>query len=395
MPSEYTAGHLAGTRKSYIFNNSSLPFPGANWSEVLASAYLSKARASNVTPGYRLKAMTGDLPENTFGFQELYYTAPLGRMFHRTFDSATAWTGSLTEGTVGSLAWSDHPWGSGKLSAIRLNQANEVRARNNKKIIDSDVDLGVVAGEFRETSRMFKDLAVRLAAAARSLRAGNVGGVATALSLRKSKDWANAWLLANYGIKPLVNDVLGGLKAIEKGMMKERYQVQSSRVVFEDSQSTQTGDLLNGLLVINWSLKCETSVRCKYLTDSSNYATLASLGLVNPAILAWELKRLSFVIDWAVGVGAWLNQLGVSSGRQFQSGSETFFQRIEGHAYYRRAGILNQVEYDQWWSAQYSEVKCERNMSISWPLAYAPAIKDPMSMFTIATSTALLRQSLR
>lgn len=395
MANESKSFSVPGTTTTNIWNNTSSPWPGSVSTVVSDWAQGSWSRNSIATPGYMAKRLAGDLPENVFGFSETEMTALIGRTFETIKSTPTKRTYSLVKGRTGPLWSHTTPWTSAQLAAVRLNQSNLCAARLAKKVIDSDIDLSVAAGEYRETSRMFKDLAQRLVKAARALKHGDVGGVATALSVKGSKDWANAWLLANYGIKPLVNDIFGGAKALEKGLLKETYHVESTRVVYEDSKTTVTGTLLSGLWTVTWNLRIETSMRVKYTTTNATLATLASLGLTNPLVLIWELKKLSFVIDWAIGIGAWLNQLGASAGRTFNQGSTTVFTRITGHASYTRFGETASIRYDNFGTQKYSIVTCNRTALTSFPVAWLPAIKDPTSIANLTTSAALLRQSKR
>lgn len=353
------------------------------------------SRNSTVTPGYTGLKRTGDLPENSFGFSEIFQSSLIGDS-RKESHFLTNYSGTQISGVIATASMDGPPWGV-DLDLIRANLRNEAISKMNSRVIDSDIDLSVMAGEFRETVRMHKDLALRLRDALRHLRSGNFGGVATALSLRNSKDWANAWLLAQYGIKPLVNDVLGGIKALEKGMLKERYVIQAARQKYQDQRTYQKGALADGLWTYEWSLSVEAAARCKYHVSDPYTATLASLGLVNPFGLAWELMKLSFVVDWAIGVGAWLNQLGVYFGRKYSSGSTTTFTRITGYATYNRSmdkvnGPFRDVDQS---SARMTrtDVTVNRVGSLTPPVQYLPAIKDPVSLFTVTTSLALLRQA--
>jgi hypothetical protein len=359
------------------------------------AAQLSMARTSLVTPGYVLKKATGSLPENTYGFSESYFTALQGVNSTKTIHTPSFWTHTLTTGNIGPLWNLISPFSSVFKTAVRLNQSNEIKARLAKKMIDSDIDLSVVAGEFRETTSMFKDLATRLMLARKALGRGDFGALSTALSLRNNKDWANAWLLANYGIKPLVKDLLGGIKALEKGLMKETYYVQSTRTKFADDRLQISGTPSSGITTTNWRWEVESSARVKYTITDAQVSTLASLGLVNPFGLAWELTKLSFVIDWAIGVGAWLNQLGAAYGKDFSTGSITVFERLTGHSQFTRNGTFGSTTYKVNGVRTYSNVSCNRTGYLTMPVAWLPAIKDPLSLFTVTTSLALLRQSHR
>lgn len=392
MPNENLSTSQLGRTVTNLYNNSTLPYPGFETVSFQTAGQLTRVRNSHNTPGYGQRKLTGDLPENHFGFAEVWFTALQGMSFQKTINTPTKWTVSSTRGRIGPLWNLPVPWSGAYLTALRLNQSNEVRAKLARKVLDSEIDLSVTAGEFRETAHLFVELARRLSQAIAAARRGDAAGVKKALSLNGSRDWANLWLMINYGIRPLIMDIQGGIKAIEKGIMKEVYHVERASVLYEDTKLVTTGSLENGLYITSWTLKLQTGCRVKYIVTDGQLATLASVGLLNPLSLAWELKKLSFVIDWAVGVGAWLGQLSASAGKSFSGGSETVFTRITGHTQYSRVGGGSTI-HNSHGVSMYSNVAVQRTGLVTWPVASLPAIRDPISLFNLTTGIALLRQS--
>lgn len=391
MPAGSGTTTVNGPTTTRSYNNTTQPYPGIVSTVVQLFGSGSWARNSSNTPGYAVLAATGKLPENSFGYSETYKTVLNGTQLLRTQNTATRWSATEVTGRIGGLWNHAVPWNGTYVSALRANSYNKVIAKINDKMMDSDIDLSVVAGEFRETAHMFGDFAKRLKAAYGAARRGNISGVASALSVKNSKDWANAWLLAQYGIRPFVNDLYGACKALEKGMMKERYTIVRSGDSYSDTKSYTTGSLAAGIWTVDWKLKVDVSARVKYTIVDPTMATLASLGLLNPLSLAWELKKLSFVIDWGVGIGNWLQQLGASAGKTFDTGSVTYFTRTTGRASYDRysTGSSSWTVHGR---QEYDDVLCNRIGIGSFPVAYLPALKDPISKFTVATGIALLRQ---
>jgi hypothetical protein len=63
------------------------------------------------------------------------------------------------------------------------------------------------------------------------------------------------------------------------------------------------------------------------LSPTPSYAHgLRTLGGVNPLSIAWELTPLSFVIDWFVGIGDFIAQLGSHVDLDFQYGAVSIYQ---------------------------------------------------------------------
>ena len=63
---------------------------------------------------------------------------------------------------------------------------------------------------------------------------------------------------------------------------------------------------------------------------------LSQLGLTDPLGIAWELTRLSFVADWFVPIGAWLQARSADTGWTFVQGCSSALCRLNK----RRLGPL-------------------------------------------------------
>lgn len=368
----------------------------------LVSSSGVRNRTSLQTPGYGLKKLIGKLPENYFNYGEI------GRISMHGYEKTTEIYGvsdrylreTSQVGIFPEIAYAS-PFGS--VSAIEFNQSNLAKAKVLNKIKNSDVDLAVFAGESKETWRMFSDTAKYIANGVKAARKGDASAVRRALGITDlrnfdgvSKKSANAWLMFNYGIKPLINDLEGAVKAYEKGIIKERYLVQSTRNSYEDNR--QNTFVLGGYNYHeDWSFKLDTSMRVKYEVTDGQLATITSLGLTNPMSLGWELTKLSFVVDWMVGIGDWLSSIDASLGKTYVGGSITQFTKTNmvGRRWSARKkyGAYSQfdgkAEYG-WWN-----VSCKRTALSSWSIPYLPAFNDKLGLFHVATSVALLRQLKR
>lgn len=79
---------------------------------------------------------------------------------------------------------------------------------------------------------------------------------------------------------------------------------------------------------IRWSTdhKCYTSLwyRCRL----PKVALLASLGLLNPPSLLWETRPLSFVLDWFIPIGPWLQSMTADAGWDFLSGTQSYKREV-------------------------------------------------------------------
>lgn len=127
------------------------------------------------------------------------------------------------------------------------------------------------------------------------------------LIVHESKDAAASnWLALQYGWIPLVNDISSGAIAIDHQLRTaatKRYRVTAY------AGGRRGGDLINIPLESN-NLTCQVPHR--QISSERIIATLAEksparlTGLMDVASVAWELLPWSFVADWVIPVGSYL-----------------------------------------------------------------------------------------
>nr|QDH89869.1 MAG: hypothetical protein H2RhizoLitter493893_000004 [Leviviridae sp.] len=394
MTSEFYSLTIPGHELYRTWDNSTNPFPGRVYWDTprsVGSGYLS--RNSGKTPGFALLRSTGKLPQNAFSFSEYLRTDLVGYNESWTRNAFGLVAYARTEGRVASFTGSVPSF----LPLASLMEAN-VRAKLMDKLRDSDIDIGTFAGEFKETAHMFLTFARALVLAVKAARRRDMKGVAYALGIKpeSAKDFANAWLMIKYGVQPFVSDILGASKALEKGLQKERYYLIHAGTVFEDTITDVVGvsNSGSGRIETIWTYKVQVGGRVKYSISNAKVSTLASLGLLNPLAVGWELTKLSFVFDWAIGIGSWLGQLDVTSGKSFDNGSLTTYISKKATQSWDQCWIGASGDYgsNTQASASYSDVSVTRTPLASWPINFVPAFKDPRSLSHIVTALSLLRQ---
>lgn len=132
---------------------------------------------------------------------------------------------------------------------------------------------------------------------------------------------SSVWLEFSFGWAPLVDDVLtscdilsnlGGNEALSRvrgrGHAKEFYYL-------DNKQGTDLQQFVKG-----WKVSRAQFISRIRLTNP-NLALAESLGLVNPAAIAWELVPFSFVIDRFVNVGDFLSSFTTEFGWEVESGT--------------------------------------------------------------------------
>lgn len=223
---------------------------------------------------------------------------------------------------------------------------NGTRARARNRLISklankTDVNLGQTVGEFRTSASMIRSRLLSLAYAIRALRRGNVGLAFKHLGVKGrgphglGKDAANLYLEYKYGWRPLVNDILNAQNAIQDVLSRKAgaTYTQSVRVSSNISPS---------ILSTRWKREGTIDYSVEYgvvytIPDMTPHG-LGALGLGNTLSLAWELMPLSFVVNWMVSVGSFLDGFSTLRALEFQGGYYTL--RVENDIQLFDYGLL-------------------------------------------------------
>lgn len=207
--------------------------------------------------------------------------------------------------------------------------ANEIR--------DTDLNLAQSFAERRQVENMFVNYSKRVVKAYRAARRGNPQGVFNALlgtSNRTSyKAWkqtvkdttgvaSDTWLAWTYGVKPLVRDL--------SGAVDEYYKVRAAAPLirkyrFRVSYPGRIGGVQRGggsyyadppyTYVSTGTQKASVVAYAEFEDSAQSWDQSAQrLGLTDPALLLWELIPFSFVADWFVNVGDFLQATGTFQG---------------------------------------------------------------------------------
>jgi hypothetical protein len=120
-------------------------------------------------------------------------------------------------------------------------------------------------------------------------------------------------------------------------------------------------------------------------------AFLKQIGFDNPISLAWEILPYSFVLDWFLPIGDFLDGLNRWKGLSFVSGWEVQFTRKTTLAdiyYYFEDSTRVQCRYGNWSS---DAVLLDRSALNDFPQVQWPSWKNPVSVTHAANALALMR----
>lgn len=276
-------------------------------------------------------------------------------------------------------------------------------ARNRLKA--KHVDLGVAFAERKATSRMLGDTAKRLANAVRSLQRGNFRNAARQLGITgrtgapRGANWTNHWLQLQYGWKPLLSDVYGACDALSKRPLSDwRVTAKAARtdhdtfVYNSPPDSGSFGNLAGSCLVVAERQR-GVFVRLDAIPENDLTMSLTSLGVTNPLLVAWELVPYSFVVDWILPVGSWLDSLDALLGygpawNSITTRNETkWIDTGLSKTYSATSFIRNSF------TGTKRVLEVNRTASSGVPLPAFPRIKDPRSLGHMANGLSLLAQA--
>lgn len=136
----------------------------------------------------------------------------------------------------------------------------------------------------------------------------------------EKKTFADLWLEFQYGWRPLLSDIYGSCELIANTYHLAKPMRVSAKVDLNKVTSFST---IGGKERIQLDVEDRSRVLLEFLEPSEWTNFMSKTGIGNPALLAWELVPFSFVVDWAIPVGTYLNNLDALTGLNFRRMSTT------------------------------------------------------------------------
>lgn len=253
------------------------------------------------TPGFRALLKCGNfLPLNPVTIRTTT-TEYMAHLFdHRRIWASGPCSGNVASTTPGLVSLDD---GFPFSFEVPRPDDNVIRAVVNSAVADSRNhawDVLTDAAELRETIHLF-----RSTAAALNTSAGKAVDKALKLAFRGpiavSKAFASAWLQYRYGWMPLAYSLQDAVKALSASQQKFAI---GRGTLSESDVFVLTSDASN----------CEVAAfTTETLTYERSYRGWASSQInwqnrygFDPIKTAWELVPFSFVMDWFIQVGTWI-----------------------------------------------------------------------------------------
>jgi hypothetical protein len=357
-------------------------------------------RSAEVFTGVSRRKPKGWVAPTNYSLFYRYYKLPQGTL--KQYHVPPQSTDVTAKGNVGAIVTLD-----GQLQFNELltepnmyfpSLANSalIKARNQLK--GTNINLGVAFAERNATARLLGDTAINIAKSFTYLKKGHVRkamnqlGISSKSHQPRGSNVPRQWLQLQYGWKPLLSDVYGACEALSKRNKGDWRVTAKGRVSQERSfKFTWTGfrsgtgeaKVMNGAFC-----------RIDALPRNELLISLASIGVTNPLLIGWELVPFSFVVDWALPIGGWLESLDALLGYESAYTSTTQLVRAEWHT---RGGSGSESGYlvKNDYTGEKRVVVLTRVASSGVPLPQFPRIKNPASLGHMANGLSLLAAAFK
>lgn len=294
-----------------------------------------------------------------------------------------------------------------RFAEVADNALYKAKTRLLDQLKGEGTNIANMFAERKQTFNLIADTAIRLARTVRDLKRGDISSAVRRMagdprSARKlrGKDIADQWIGLQYGWKPLLSDVYGlvtGLHERETALRPKIFHATGSD--YRNAPSANFWVNAHGVSE-PWGVR-RTVVNCKYTVQAFPNAALASpaaLGLTNPLVPLWEIIPWSFVVDWFLPVGNYLEQLSADHGWTFHNGClsvlETNTEVAHKNDFHSYADPAQHWDYTRRHSIEgnWKSVSFSRSLLGGFPSPPLPKFKNPISTAHVLNSIALLTQ---
>lgn len=278
---------------------------------------------------------------------------------------------------------------------LTVAEFNALRRLITRAQVGVQANLAQNIAQVSQLSQLIVGNAMMIASSLRQLRRGNIPGAIGALgagppnprwrgsvgrpSARQSL--ASQWLQLQYGWKPLLSDIEGFFKILGNlsGPTDQVHRVSSSASVtrvttlaFPPAWSFSSSSV--GKTTVVTRTTCKFSIR--YRMDNPLLSLFAQTGFTNPINLFWEILPFSFVADWFLPIGSYLEALTAWDGMTFLGGSKVLFtkSKIATDASYHGISDLNAfVDYNFRSAYREEQINLDRTRLLTFPSPVTPS----------------------
>lgn len=261
------------------------------------------------------------------------------------------------------------------------------------KISNLKVNMAQVYVERQQTINLIADTAKRLSSWYRSLKRGRNPFTGTTCNGREA---SNLWLQYTYGWTPLISDVYSAMEALKGDVPPMKLSVSRTSKSTRDIKTVVTtylqGNRVYNYLDLDGRCSNRTTVFSSFTIKDPALLTANHVGLTNPALLVWEVIPYSFVVDWFIPIGSWLEAQSALAGLTVREASvtrtSTFTWYGTSEAKFSGSFLLKSSS-----STSIGQESKYKRRTLGLPSVPLPRFKSPCSTSHAITALALLRQA--
>lgn len=196
------------------------------------------------------------------------------------------------------------------------------------------------------------------------------------------KDSADAFLAFQYGVLPLMGSAADLCEVVRHPFPRYRVRASAPR-----SSQTRPAYVANnypkGATAFIQQLSDVSDMHGGFDITVDNQVVFSAeqMGLLNPLSVAWELTPFSFVVDWFIPIGTYVNSLSDYAGCTITNSFVTEFVKTSGYRSY-----VNRRQY-----CMDESVKCVRTLGVpTLPSIFSVPLNLAQSKQHVANALALL-----
>lgn len=257
-----------------------------------------------VIPRFRSRSGRGEIFNNPFLSDQSWFSSSgtyVGEGYpddeHVKFDRHV-WTAGTAFGAARLPTIPD-------LSAVIADAVAKASIGARGGINKSDVMSYVTVGEWHKTKVLHKQVGTALYEFARAAYSRNAGR-----DLLKAG--SNAWLTGRYAVMPTVYELEGAVKFLNRKFAERRTSRYQQVVSLPSVSPTEyvMADSHYWFFTFRTSVVSEAYVRSGVLYETTPFgAALGHLGLTRPISSVYELTKFSWMLDWWIDIGSWLDAI--------------------------------------------------------------------------------------
>lgn len=300
-------------------------------------------------------------------------------------------------------------WG-GPTHPSRESAIASARESNTTKLYDQlksqDFNAAVTLAQIGETSKTISDVAVMAAKLLVAFKKGDVRSAQKVLATLagSKKAVSSSYLQYTYGIAPLLGDIDGAARALAelpsmlsyvKVKAKTKRELPLYELILEDTDTAYTAIRITG------SIELKSLANFKVVGVASRDASLVGISKTSLLEVGWELIPYSFVVDWLLPIGNYLESLSATAGLEIDWMTETIVVRehvtVVRELKNRERVVDGSTRINSGggsFAASSSRVKVTRSFTSLAP-PVIPVVKNPFSGKHLLNAAALITQLFR